>query len=86
MIPKIIHYCWFGKSPKTASVLEYIETWKRFLPDYRIMEWNETNFDFRKWKFCREAYAAKRYAFVADVCRMYALSNSGGYILTQILK
>ena len=85
MIPKIIHYWWFGKSAKPASVLEYIETWKRVLPDYRIMEWNETNFDFRKWKFCREAYAVKKYAFVADVCRMYALSNSGGvYLDTDI--
>lgn len=85
MIPKIIHYCWFGKSPKPASVLKCIETWKKVLFDYEIMEWNESNFDFRKWKFCREAYAVKKYAFVTDVCRLYALSQYGGiYLDTDI--
>ncbi|NPD82820.1 glycosyl transferase [Prevotella sp. PINT] len=85
MIPKIIHYCWFGKADKPQSVLYYIATWKKNLPDYEIREWNETNFDYRQWKFCREAYAVRKYAFVADVCRMYALVSVGGiYLDTDI--
>ena len=50
MIPKIIHYCWFGGKPKPQKVLECIETWKKYLPDFKIMEWNESNFDYRKNK------------------------------------
>ena len=51
MIPKIIHYCWFGGKPKPQKVLECIETWKKDLPDFKIMEWNESNFDYRKIKY-----------------------------------
>lgn len=78
MIPKKIHYCWFGGKEKPKSVLEYIETWKKFLPDYEIIEWNEGNFDINKLRFTKEAYQAKKYAFVADVCRLYALLLEGG--------
>lgn len=78
MIPKKIHYCWFGGKEKPKSVLEYIETWKKFLPDYEIKEWNEGNFDVNKLRFTKEAYQAKKYAFVADVCRLYALLSEGG--------
>ena len=78
MIPKKIHYCWFGGKEKPRSVLEYIETWKKFLPDYEIKEWNEGNFDVNKLQFTKEAYQAKKYAFVADVCRLYALLSEGG--------
>ena len=78
MIPKIIHYCWFGGKEKPKSVLEYIETWKKFLPDYEIKEWNGENFDVNKLQFTKEAYQAKKYAFVADVCRLYALLTEGG--------
>ena len=56
MIPKIIHYCWFGGKPKPQKVLECIETWKKYLPDFKVMEWNETNFDYNKLRYTREAY------------------------------
>ena len=78
MIPKIIHYCWFGGKEKPVSVLKYIETWKKVLPDYEIKEWNEQNFDINKLRFTKEAYLLKKYAFVADVCRLYALLTEGG--------
>jgi len=85
MIPKIIHYCWFGCKSKPQEVLDYIETWKHFLPDYEIKEWNESNFNFRKMKFTREAYSMKKYAFVSDVARLYALYEYGGiYFDTDI--
>ena len=85
MIPKIIHYCWFGRGEKSEQVKHFIMSWKEILPDYEIQEWNEENFDYKKWKFCREAYAVKKYAFVADVCRFYALSKVGGiYLDTDI--
>ena len=85
MIPKKIHYCWFGGKEKPKSVLEYIDTWKKFLPDYEIKEWNEKNFDVNKYSYTKEAYYAKKYAFVSDVARLYALVNEGGiYFDTDI--
>lgn len=81
MIPKIIHYCWFGKKEKPESVRFCINTWKKHLPDYQIIEWNENNFKYKHLKFTREAYAMKKYAFVCDVCRLYALYNYGGIYL-----
>ena len=85
MIPKIIHYCWFGGKPKPQKVIEYIETWKKFCPDYEIKEWNEDNFDVNMMPYTREAYKMKRFAFVSDVCRMYALAKFGGiYFDTDI--
>ncbi len=86
MIPKIIHYCWFGHNPKSQNVLKYIDTWKKYFPDYEIKEWNENNFDVNKLNFTREAYFAKKYAFVSDVCRLYALYTEGGiYFDTDII-
>jgi len=86
MIPKIIHYCWFGRKEKPLSVLKYIETWKRHFPDYDIKEWNENNFDVYQLSFTKEAYFAKKYAFVSDVCRLYALYTEGGiYFDTDII-
>lgn len=85
MIPKTIHYCWFGKIRKPQEVEHFIKGWKEKFPDYTIKEWNETNFDYRRWKFCREAYAVGKYAFVADVCRFWALYTEGGiYLDTDI--
>lgn len=81
MIPKIIHYCWFGGKKKTCSVMQYIDSWRKHLPDYVFQEWNEENFDYKQWRFCREAYKMKKFAFVADVCRLYALSTVGGIYL-----
>ncbi|MDN3652652.1 glycosyltransferase [Thalassotalea ponticola] len=80
-IPKIIHYCWFGNNPKPASVLKFIENWKSVLPEYEIKEWNETNFDVNICKYTAQAYAAKKYAFVSDYARLYALYCHGGIYL-----
>ncbi len=86
MIPKIIHYCWFGGAPKPALISNCIASWKKCMPDYEIKEWNETNFDFNQAPFCQEAYNAKKWAFVADYCRIYALSSEGGiYMDTDIM-
>ena len=81
MIPKIIHYCWFGRGPKPKSVLDYIEGWKEKCFDYEIIEWNEDNFDVNMFAFTKEAYKAGKYAFVSDVCRLYALLKYGGVYL-----
>ncbi len=78
MIPKMIHYCWFGRNPLPQSAQKCIESWKRFLPDYEIKEWNEDNFDVGIIPYTREAYAAKKYAFVSDYTRFWILYNYGG--------
>ena len=78
-IPKIVHYCWFGNNEKPNDVQRYIETWRKFLPDYEFMEWNESTFDMeRTIPYVKEAYAAKKYAFVSDYVRIYALHQYGG--------
>lgn len=81
MIPKIIHYCWFGGKEKPQDVKETIKNWKRILPDYEIKEWNESNFDVNCCTFSKEANAMKSWAFVADVCRLKALYEYGGIYL-----
>ena len=89
MIPKVIHYCWFGRKPLPSSVRDYIETWKKHLPDFQIIEWNETNFDVNICQFSREAYEMKKYAFVSDFARIYILYHYGGLYLdtdVEILK
>lgn len=86
MIPKKIHYCWFGGRPLTEEVKTYIETWKLNLPDYEIKQWDETNFDVDSYLYTRQAYFAKRFAFVSDVARLVALVNEGGiYLDTDII-
>ena len=85
MIPKKIHYCWFGRGELPMLAKECIESWKKFLPDYEIKMWNEDNFDLDKYTYVREAYDNKRYAFVTDVVRLYALYNEGGiYMDTDV--
>ena len=81
MIPKIIHYCWFGRGPKPAQLLRYMKTWQQMLPDYEIREWNESNFDVSQYVYSREAYAMGSYAHVSDVCRLHALYHCGGVYL-----
>lgn len=81
MIPKVIHYCWFGHSPKPDFVLKCIQTWKDNMPDYEIKEWNESNFNVKMMPYTSEAYYAKKYAFVSDVARLYALVTEGGLYL-----
>ncbi|WP_302345181.1 glycosyltransferase family 32 protein [uncultured Duncaniella sp.] len=85
MIPKIIHYCWFGGRPLPEDAKKYIESWKKYCPDYEIREWNESNFDIDLYPFTREAYDSRKFAFVTDVVRLYALYNFGGiYMDTDV--
>ncbi len=85
MIPKIIHYCWFGKNPLPELAQKCIESWKKYCPDYEIKRWDETNFDLNYNAYVREAYNAKKWAFVTDVVRLYALVNYGGiYMDTDV--
>ncbi|NDP22038.1 MAG: polysaccharide biosynthesis protein [Paludibacter sp.] len=80
MIPKKIHYCWFGPKPFPKLVLKCIETWKVHLPEYEFYLWNESNSPM-EIPFVKAAYAAKKYAFVSDYVRFWALYNEGGVYL-----
>ena len=85
MIPKKIHYCWFGGNPLPDDVRKYIATWKEYCPDYEIIEWNEQNFDINCNDYVREAYEAKKWAFVADYARLKVLYDFGGiYMDTDV--
>ena len=80
-IPKIIHYCWFGGNPLPELTIKCIESWKKFCPDYEIIEWNEQSFDINCSDYAKEAYEAKKWAFVSDYCRFYILNKQGGIYL-----
>lgn len=85
MIPKKIHYIWFGKGEKNERVKHCIESWKKYLPDYEIIEWNEENFDINYNDFTKNAYENKKWAFVSDVARLWVLYNEGGiYMDTDV--
>lgn len=73
MIPKIIHYCWFGRNPLPPLAQECIASWRKYLPDYEIKEWNEDNFDVNIIPYTAEAYRQKKYAFVSDYARFWIL-------------
>ena len=81
MIPKKIHYCWFGRGPMPELAQKCIESWHRFMPDWEYVLWNEDNFDISMYPYTKEAYDAKRYAFVSDVARLKALKEQGGIYL-----
>ncbi|HAO07959.1 MAG TPA: glycosyl transferase [Chryseobacterium sp.] len=81
MIPKIIHYCWFGKGEKSPLIKRCIDSWKKFCPEYQIIEWNETNFDIHSSKYCKEAYENKMWAFVSDYARLKIIYENGGIYL-----
>lgn len=84
-IQKIIHYCWFGKGKKSKLMKKCMKTWSKYFPDYKIIEWNEENFDINQNEYVKEAYKNKKYAFVSDYARLYALYNYGGiYFDTDI--
>ena len=86
MIPKIIHYCWFGKNEKPKIIKKCIRSWKKYCPDYRIIEWNEENFDINSNIWCQTAYEAKKWAFVSDYVRLKVLYDYGGiYMDTDVL-
>ena len=78
MIPKIIHYCWFGGKPLPDLAKKCIASWKQYFPDYEIKEWNESNFDVNIIPYTSEAYKAKKYAFVSDYARFFVLYKYGG--------
>lgn len=77
-IPKIIHYCWFGGKPLPPLAEKCISSWKKYLPDYEIKQWDETNFDVNGIKYTAQAYEAKKYAFVSDYARFIILYQYGG--------
>ncbi len=78
MIPKIIHYCWFGGKPLPKVAEKYIRSWSKYLPDYEVKRWDETNFDVNSIPYIKEAYEAGKYAFVSDYARFWILYNYGG--------
>ena len=85
MIPKIIHYCWFGRGEMPELALRCIESWHKNMPDYEYKLWNEDNFDVNSVPYVKEAYDAGKFAFVTDYVRLFALYNEGGiYMDTDV--
>ena len=78
MIPKVIHYCWFGRTPLPKLAVKCIASWRKFLPEYEITEWNEDNFDVNIIPYTIDAYADGKYAFVSDFARFWILYHHGG--------
>lgn len=88
-IPKIIHYCWFGKKEIPDLYKQYINSWKRHCPDYQIIRWDESNYDYTKTMYTKEAYETGKWAFVSDYARLDIVYNYGGIYLdvdVEILK
>lgn len=85
MIPKIIHYCWFGRGEMPEMAHKCIASWKKYLPDYALKLWSEDNFDIQVNAYVKEAYEARKFAFVTDYVRLYALQHEGGiYMDTDV--
>ena len=85
MIPKVIHYCWFGGNPFPPIVKECMDSWTKHCPDYQIIEWNESNFDVFSCPYTKQAYEAKMWAFVSDYARIKILYEKGGiYMDTDV--
>lgn len=78
MIPKVIHYCWFGGKELTEMAKKCILSWKKYCPDYEIKEWNESNFDPNICNYTKEAYQNGKWAFVSDYARFKILYDNGG--------
>lgn len=86
MIPKIIHFCWFGRGEMPPIALQCLDSWHKYMPDWDYHLWNEDSFDVTYNRYTREAYDAKKYAFVSDVARLKALVDYGGiYLDTDVL-
>ena len=81
MIPKKIHYCWFGRGEMPQAAKDCMASWKKYMPDWEYKLWNEDNFDVHCNAYCSEAYKAGKYAFVSDVARLKALHDEGGLYL-----
>lgn len=89
MIPKVIHYCWFGGSEIPENLLHCMESWKQVMPDYEIKRWDESNYDINQCDYIREAYAEKKWAFVSDYVRLDVCYTYGGIYLdtdVEVLK
>lgn len=89
MIPKVIHYCWFSGEEMSPFIKKCMKTWEEKLPDYKLRLWDANSFDFDSVPFVREAYKAKKWAFVTDYIRLYALYTEGGIYMdtdVQVLK
>lgn len=85
VIPQVIHCCWFGGKPLTSLAQKCIESWNKYLPEYPIITWNEKTFDVDSVPFTQEAYSCKKYAFVSDYVRLWALYHYGGiYMDTDV--
>ena len=87
MIPKIIHYCWIGGAPLPLMVEECIASWKKYMPDWEYKCWDESNFDIAAAPlYVRQAYEARKFAFVSDYVRLWALERYGGvYVDTDVM-
>lgn len=81
MIPKVIHYCWFGGKPLPQEVKQCIASWEKYCPDYEIRQWDESNFDVTSHPFMKAAYEAKEWAFVSDYARLKVVYENGGIYL-----
>ena len=79
MIPKTIHYCWFGGAEKPKLAQKCIASWKKYCPDYEIIEWNESNFDVQLNDYTSFTFAHKLYAYLSDYVRLWAVENYGGF-------
>lgn len=86
MIPKVIHYCWFSDDKKGRFIRNCIKSWQKVMPDYTIKCWDSNSFDFNSVPFVQQAYRAKKWAFVADYIRLYALYTEGGIYLDSDVK
>ena len=80
-IPKVIHYCWFGKGEMPKIAKKCIKSWEKYCPDYEIICHNEDNFDLSQNRYMREAYEAKKWAFVSDFARLKIIYDHGGIYL-----
>lgn len=81
MIPKTIHYCWFGRGELSTKAKKCIQSWKKYCPDYEIIEWNEDNFDVHQNEYTKKVYAEKKYAFLSDYARLKIVYEQGGIYL-----
>ena len=85
MIPKKIHYCWFGGKEMPNKDKKCIESWRKYCPDYEIIEWNESNYSLDKCKYMKDAYKEKKWGFVPDFARFDIIYNEGGiYMDTDV--
>lgn len=89
MIEKIIHYCWFGHNEIPEELQKCIDSWSKYMPDYKIIRWDESNYDIKKCKYVEQAYNAKKWAFVSDYVRLDVCYKNGGIYLdtdVEVLK